>query len=97
VEFPWPISEMISQHHERLDGSGYPAGLKDSDICLEARILTVADVVEAISAHRPYRAALGADAALLEILEARGSHYEPKVVDACLRLFRETGFTFQDP
>ena len=97
VEFPWPISEMISQHHERLDGSGYPAGLKDSDICLVARILTVADVVEAISAHRPYRAALGADAALLEILEARGSHYEPKVVDACLRLFRETGFTFQDP
>jgi HD-GYP domain-containing protein (c-di-GMP phosphodiesterase class II) len=92
VEFPWPIREMILQHHERLDGSGYPQGLTGDEIILEARILAVADVVEAMSSHRPYRPSLGVDAALHEIETRRGELYDPDVVDACLRLFREQGF-----
>ncbi len=89
IEFPWPVKEAVLQHHERLDGSGYPSGLSGEDICLEARILGVADVVEAISSHRPYRPALGLEYAMREILNQKGILYDPKVVDACLKLFSE--------
>jgi len=92
VDLPWPISDIILQHHERLDGSGYPQGLKGDGIMLEAKIIAVADVVEAMSSHRPYRAALGVDKALEEISEKKGILYDPAVVDACLRLFRENGY-----
>ena len=94
MEFPWPIAEIVYEHHERLDGSGYPRGLKEVEISLEARILAVADVVEAMSSHRPYRPGLGIDAALAEIAKNSGVLYEPEAVDVCLRLFREKGFTF---
>jgi putative nucleotidyltransferase with HDIG domain len=93
-EFPWPIAQMILQHHERLDGSGYPHGLKGEEIILEARILSVADVVEAISSHRPYRPSLGIDAAFAEITSGRGVRYCPRSVDACIALFKERGFKF---
>lgn len=93
VPFPWPVAEAAWQHHERLDGSGYPRGLKDTAIILEARILAVADTVESMASHRPYRASLGLDRALTEVEENRGTHYDPQVVDACLRLFREKGYT----
>lgn len=93
VEFPWPVAEIVHQHHERLDGSGYPRGLKGEAILLEARILAVADVVEAMSSHRPYRPALGVEAALAEIREMAGKLYDPKVVEACLRVFAR-GFQF---
>ncbi len=96
IAFPWPIAQMVLQHHERLDGSGYPQGLKCEQIDLGARILSVADVVEAISSHRPYRPALGVDAALGEIARARGTYYDAQAVDACLALFREQGYLFQD-
>ncbi|MFH1605132.1 MAG: HD-GYP domain-containing protein, partial [Pseudomonadota bacterium] len=89
VKFPWPVTDMILQHHERLDGSGYPNGLKGDDIVMEARILAVADVVEAMSSHRPYRPGLGIDKALAEIERGRGTAYDAVVVDACLRLFRK--------
>ena len=89
IEFPWPIQDMILQHHERLDGSGYPQGLTASNIILEARILSVADVVEAMSSHRPYRSALGLDAALDTVHEGRGKLYDPDVVDACDRIFQQ--------
>ncbi|WP_127478221.1 PAS domain S-box protein [Sulfurivermis fontis] len=95
IEFPWPVAQMVVQHHERLDGSGYPKGLKGDEILLEARILAVADVVEAMASHRPYRAALPLEEALVEIERFRGVRYDPVVVDACLRLFREKGFTWQ--
>ncbi|MEJ2345256.1 MAG: PAS domain S-box protein [Gammaproteobacteria bacterium] len=96
IAFPWPVAEMILQHHERLDGSGYPQGLKGADILLESRIIAVADVVEAMSSHRPYRPALGIDAALLEIKSHRGTQYDPAVVDACLHLFGDGHFTFEE-
>jgi PAS domain S-box-containing protein len=89
VEFPWPVAQVALQHHERMDGSGYPHGLKGEEILLEARIMSVADVVEAMSSHRPYRAGLGIDKALTEIERGRGTAYDPVVVGACLRLFRE--------
>ena len=92
VDFPWPVAEVARQHHERIDGSGYPRGLKGEEIILEARILAVADVVEAMSTHRPYRPALGVDAALAEIERGRGTAFDPVVAEACLRLFRETGY-----
>jgi len=95
IDFPWPIAQMVLQHHERLDGSGYPQGLKGDTILPEARILAVADVVEAISAHRPYRAGLGIETALDEITKNRGKYYDPQVVDACVALFREQGYTFK--
>jgi putative nucleotidyltransferase with HDIG domain len=94
VHFPWPLAQMILQHHERLDGSGYPNGLKGEAILLEARILAVADVVEAMAAHRPYRAARGPETALDEIRTNRGLLYDPVVVDACLRLFEEKGYAW---
>ncbi len=87
VEFPWPIADIVLQHHERLDGSGYPNGLKGDAIMLEARILAVADVVESMMSHRPYRAALGLEAALAEIRQGSGKLYEPTVVEACLKVF----------
>jgi putative nucleotidyltransferase with HDIG domain len=95
IEFPWPVAQMVLQHHERLDGSGYPAGLKGEEILLEAKILGVADVVEAMSSHRPYRPAIGIPQALEEIFQKRGLAYDPEVVDACMRLFSGQGFTFE--
>jgi len=92
---PYPIAEMVYQHHERLNGSGYPRGLKGSEILLESCILAVADVVEAMSSHRPYRPALGIDATLKEIEENKGILYHPEVVDACLKLFKEKGFRLE--
>jgi len=94
IEFPWPIAQMVLQHHERMDGSGYPQGLSGQDILLEARILCVADVVEAMASHRPYRSALGIDVALKEISDNAGKLYGPEAADAVLRLFREKKFTF---
>lgn len=95
VKFPWPIAQIVLQHHERMDGSGYPSGLSGEKILIEARILSIADVVEAISSHRPYRPALGIDKALEEISQNRGIFYDPEVVDACLKLFKEKGFKFK--
>ncbi len=92
LQFPWPVAEIARQHHERLDGSGYPQGLKDQEILLEAKILAVADTVEAMASHRPYRPGLGVEAALAEIQAGRGKLFEPPVVDACLRLFRQKGY-----
>ena len=89
IEFPWPVKQAVLQHHERLDGSGYPEGLSGDDIIIEARILGVADVVEAISSHRPYRPALGLEYAMREIIKQRGILYDPRVVDGCLKLFEE--------
>jgi HD-GYP domain-containing protein (c-di-GMP phosphodiesterase class II) len=94
IRFPWPVAEAILQHHERMDGSGYPQGLTGPDITLEARILAVADVVEAMSSHRPYRAALGLDRALEEIAQKKGVLYDPEVVDACIKVCTEDKFTF---
>ena len=95
VESPWPLAEIVYQHHERMDGSGYPRHLKGDDILIEARILNVADVVEAMASHRPYRPGLGIDAALTEIEKNRGTFYDDAVADACLRLFREKGFKLE--
>lgn len=95
VEFPWPVTEVVLQHHEHLDGSGYPAGLRADDILLEARILCVADVVEAMSSHRPYRPHLGEGKGFEEITRYRGVRYDADAVDACLILFREKGFLFE--
>ena len=95
VDFPWPVAEIVYQHHERLDGSGYPRGLSGDQILLEARILAVADVVDAMVSHRPYRPALGLDKALEEIASGKGRLYDPDVADACIRLFREKGFSFE--
>jgi len=89
VESPWPLAEIVYQHHERMDGSGYPRNLKGEEILIEARILTVADVVEAMASHRPYRPGLGIDAAIEEISKERGILYDPEVVDACVKLFQE--------
>ncbi|MDD2501733.1 MAG: PAS domain S-box protein [Geobacter sp.] len=88
IEFPWPIAQAVQQHHERLDGSGYPAGLVGEDILLEARIVGVADVVEAMSSHRPYRPCKGQKCALQEIEQGRGGAYDSRVVDACLTVFK---------
>jgi len=95
IDFPWPIAQITLQHHEKIDGSGYPGGLKGDGILLEAKIICVADVVEAMSSHRPYRAALGTEKALEEISQNRGILYDPEVVDTCLKLFREKGFKFE--
>jgi PAS domain S-box-containing protein len=95
VESPWPLAEIVLQHHERMDGSGYPRGLKGEEILIEARILAVADVVEAMASHRPYRPALGIDAALEEIEKNRGLLYDSHAVDTCLRVFREKGYQIE--
>ncbi|MBN1374886.1 MAG: HD domain-containing protein [Dehalococcoidia bacterium] len=94
IEFPWPVAQIAYQHHERLNGSGYPVGIKGKDILLEAKILCVADVVEAMASHRPYRPALGVDKALGEIVKNKGKLYDPDVVDSCVRLFKDSRFSF---
>ena len=96
VEFPWPVARIILEHHERLDGSGYPAGLKGEESLIESRILQVCDVVESMASHRPYRPALGVEAALDEIAGGRGTLYDAAVVDACLTLFRERQFVLEE-
>jgi HD-GYP domain-containing protein (c-di-GMP phosphodiesterase class II) len=93
IEFPWPLAKIVLQHHERMNGSGYPGGLSGEQIILEARILAVADVVEAMSSHRPYRPALGIEKALEEINQNRGILYDARVVDACVKLFTDKGFS----
>jgi PAS domain S-box-containing protein/putative nucleotidyltransferase with HDIG domain len=95
IDLPWPIAKIIHQHHERMDGSGYPLGLSGKDIIIEAKILAVADVVEAITSHRPYRPAHGIDRALEEISRNKGKLYDPDVVDACLKLFSRQKFSFK--
>jgi putative nucleotidyltransferase with HDIG domain len=95
VELPYPIAKTVLQHHERLDGSGYPQGLKGENIILEARVLAVADVVEAMASYRPYRPAKGVDVALEEIEKNKGILYDPEVVEVCLKLFKEKGFKFE--
>lgn len=94
IDFPWPIALMVQQHHERLDGTGYPLGLRDNEIIQEAKVLAVADVVESMMSHRPYRPGLGIDVALAEIEKGKGAIYDSTVVDACTTLFREKGFKF---
>jgi HD-GYP domain-containing protein (c-di-GMP phosphodiesterase class II) len=94
IDFPWPVALAVLQHHERLDGSGYPHGISGDDIIQEARILAVADVVEAIASHRPYRPALGLDKAMEELSRHQGVLYDPAVTQACLRLLCEKAFTF---
>jgi len=89
IDFPWPVAEIVLQHHERMDGSGYPQGFKGDDILFEARILAVADVVDAMSSHRPYRPALGIDKAMEEIRKNKGKLYDPDVVASCLRVCSE--------
>jgi len=95
IEFPYPVAKIILQHHERMDGSGYPAGLSGEEILLEARILAAADVIEAMGSHRPYRPALGIGKALEAVAQNKGNLYDPEVVDACLKLFYEKGFKFE--
>ena len=94
IEFPWPIAQMVFQHHERINGKGYPLGLSGKEILLEAKILGVADVVEAMASHRPYRPSVGIEKALDEISKNRGILYDPEVVDACLKIFSEKDFKF---
>lgn len=95
IEFPWPVATIVLQHHERMDGSGYPQGIKGKDILLEARILAVADVIEAMATHRPYRPALSVEESLKEISENKGKLYDPKVVEACIKVFREKKFKLE--
>jgi len=94
IDFPWPVADIVLQHHERMNGSGYPRKLKGPDIIIEARIINVADVVEAMASHRPYRPSLGIEKSLEQISKNRGILYDDEVVDACLRLFREKRFKF---
>jgi PAS domain S-box-containing protein len=96
LKFPWPVAEAVLQHHERLDGSGYPQGLKGEAIVLEARILAIADVVESMASHRPYRAAIGIEPALAEIEDGLGKRYDAGAAAACLRMFRERGYRIPD-
>ena len=96
IEFPWPIADIIIQHHERIDGTGYPKGISGNKIMLEAKIIMVADVVEAMASHRPYRAAFGLERALGEIKQNKGILYDPVVVDACVGLFNKKKFHFEN-
>ncbi len=96
IDFPWPVAMAIYQHHERINGSGYPTGITDKNIILEAKILAVADVVEAMSSHRPYRRAIGTDIAIDEVKKNSGILYDKNVVDACCVLFKEKGYLFKD-
>ena len=95
IDFSYPIANIVLQHHENIDGSGYPNGVKDNEISIEAKILRIADVVEAMSSFRPYRPALGIDKALEEISQNKGTLYDSKVVEACVKLFRKKGFEFE--
>lgn len=92
IDFPWPIAQIVLQHHERLDGSGYPNALKGDQILTEAKVMAVADVVESMISHRPYRPGLGIEAALEEIERNRGKLFEPAIVDVCIKLFRENNY-----
>jgi response regulator RpfG family c-di-GMP phosphodiesterase len=94
IDFPWPIAQTVLQHHERINGSGYPSGLKNNEILLEAKVLAVADVVEAIASHRPYRPAYDTNEAMAEITDKQGILYEPLVVESCLRLFKDKKYSF---
>jgi HD-GYP domain-containing protein (c-di-GMP phosphodiesterase class II) len=94
IDFPWPIAQIVYQHHERLNGTGYPQGLLSDQILIEAKIICVADVVEAMASHRPYRPARGVDAALEHIQEEGGTLYDSSAVNTCLKLFTEKGFQF---
>jgi PAS domain S-box-containing protein/putative nucleotidyltransferase with HDIG domain len=96
IKFPWPVAQIVLQHHERLDGSGYPLGLVSDLILKEARILTVADIVEAMSSHRPYRPAQGIEKALAEVVQNKGRFYDTEAVDACVKLFQESRFQFTE-
>ncbi|MCK4694440.1 MAG: HD-GYP domain-containing protein, partial [Candidatus Cloacimonetes bacterium] len=96
IDFPWPVADIVLQHQERMDGKGYPNGISGKDIIFEARILSVADVVEAISSHRPYRPALGIEYALNEISTNKEILYDKNVVDICLKLFKENKFKFDE-
>jgi putative nucleotidyltransferase with HDIG domain len=96
IEFPWPVAHIILQHHERMDGTGYPEGLLGDAILIEARILAVADVVEALSSHRPYRPAIGIEKALEEIRRGRGIRYDMRVADACMKLFKDRRYSFKN-
>ena len=96
IAFPWPIARIILEHHERMDGSGYPRGLRGEAMLLESRIIAVADVVEAMASHRPYRPALGIGAALEEIERNKGLLYDADVVSACLALFRDKGYCLEE-
>jgi putative nucleotidyltransferase with HDIG domain len=91
IKFPYPVAEIILQHHERMDGSGYPQGLKGDKILMAARIIGTADVIDAMASHRPYRPALGLDVAIEEIVRCKGKLYDQAVVDACLKLYKTTG------
>jgi putative nucleotidyltransferase with HDIG domain len=95
IDFPWPIAATVKQHHEKMNGSGYPEGLSGEEILLEARIICVADVVEAMASHRPYRPSLGIERAIEEIVKHRGTCYDSAVVDACVNLFNRQGYSFQ--
>ena len=95
VMFPWPVVEMVEQHHERLDGSGYPKKLTSHQIVDEAKIIAVADVIEAITSHRPYRPALGLEKGIEEIKRGRGKLYDEAVVDACIEVLEKDGFEFK--
>jgi HD-GYP domain-containing protein (c-di-GMP phosphodiesterase class II) len=95
IEFPWPVAKIVLQHHERMDGSGYPQGLKDKDILQEAKILAVADVIEAMATHRPYRPALSIEEALGEISKNKGRLFDPKVADCCLKVFEDKKFKLE--
>ena len=95
VESPWPLAQIVHQHHERMDGSGYPGNLKGDEILIEARIMAVADVVEAMASHCPYRPTLGIEAALEEIEKNKGILYDVDVANACLKLFRGKGYQFK--
>jgi PAS domain S-box-containing protein/putative nucleotidyltransferase with HDIG domain len=94
IDFPWPVAEIVLQHHEKMDGSGYPRGLAGREILLEARIVAVADIIEAMASHRPYRPSLGIEAALREIREKKSTLYDPEIVDVCMKLFAEREFQF---
>ncbi len=95
-EFPWPVAEIVVQHHERIDGTGYPRGLQGEDMLMEAKIISVADVVEAMASPRPYRPALGIDMALEEIINKRGKQFDSPVADICIDVFRKNSFQFTD-
>ena len=95
VDFPWPIAEIVLQHQEKIDGSGYPRGLKGDEICIEAKILGVANVVEAMSSYKSYRPALSIDEALAEIVKNKNILFDPEVADVCLKLFKEKSFKFE--
>jgi HD-GYP domain-containing protein (c-di-GMP phosphodiesterase class II) len=95
IDFPWPVARTVLEHHERMNGSGYPNGLTGDNILMESRILSVADVMEAMASHRPYRPGLGLDAALKEIEKNKGTLYDNSVADVCLRLFREKGYQLE--